>query len=282
LGVKQRSGKAMHQSVWINGISNDTIDIRDRGLAYGDGVFETIKVHNGRAQMLDQHFSRMRAGAARLGFAAEAVDLFQTELSAVSLPERGVLKLTLTRGAGGRGYSYATCTDSTRIIMLAPMPEYAGQADNGISVRLCETRLGINPTLAGIKHLNRLEQVLARNEWDDASIHEGIVCDAEGYLAEGTMSNLFWVTAGIIYTPDLAGCGVSGIIRDYLLKRFESVGYQVLQGRFCPDVLDAADEIFVCNSLIDVWPVKRFAGNDYQIGSVAREAQVMLQQEYNA
>lgn len=282
MGVKQRSGKAMRQSVWINGIPNDTIDIRDRGLAYGDGVFETIKVHNGRAQMLEQHFSRMRIGAERLGFAPEAVDLFQSEVSVAPLPEQGVLKLTLTRGAGGRGYNYAGCTNSTRIIMLTPMPEYAGQAEEGICVRLCDTRLSINPALAGIKHLNRLEQVLARNEWNDASIHEGIVCDTEGYLAEGTMSNLFWVTDGIIYTPDLQHCGVSGIIRDYLIKRFDHAGYQLVQGRFYPSVLDSANEIFVCNSLIDVWPVVKCVGQDYEIGSVAREAQVMLQQEYDA
>lgn len=272
----------MTQNLWINGKQQTQIDVRDRGFAYGDGLFETIQISNGRPQLMQQHIARMRKGAARLSFSGSAIDLLLGELAALSLPAEGVLKLTLSRGAGGRGYAYAADMETTRVIMLGPKPAYGNQAEEGIALRLCDTRLGLNPALAGIKHLNRLEQVLARNEWSDSAINEGIVLDYEGYVVEGTMSNLFWVKDGVLYTPSLERCGVAGVVRDFLCDKFAADGHRVEVGLYPPTDVIAADELFVCNSLIDIWPVKRLDSNHYPLGPVAKAARTYLEEEYQA
>jgi len=272
----------MTQTLWINGKQQAHIDVRDRGFAYGDGLFETIQISHGRAQLMERHITRMRSGAARLGFGSTVVDQLLEDLVAVSLPTDGVLKLTLSRGVGGRGYGYVADMEATRVIMLGPKPAYANQAEEGINLRVCDTRLGLNPALAGIKHLNRLEQVLARNEWSDPAINEGIVLDYEGFVVEGTMSNLFWVKDGVIYSPSLERCGVAGVVRDFLIERLTADGHSVEVGLYPLADVIAADEIFVCNSLIDIWPVKQLDSNHYSLGPVAKVARKYLEEEYQA
>lgn len=276
----KRSGKAKMQSLWINGVAQSHIDVRDRGFAYGDGLFETIKVSEYKALLLERHVARMKAGAVRLGFCDSAVDLLIQDLEQIDLPESAILKLTLSRGTGGRGYLYEPSMQPTRVVMLAALPDFESQAQNGIQLRLCATRLGLNPLLAGIKHLNRLEQVLARNEWNDPSISEGVVLDYDGYVVEGTMSNIFWVTEGTVYTPQLDRCGVAGVIRDLLVERLSQHGYNVLQGLYAITHLLDADEVFVCNSVIDIWPVRQLADRSFSIGSVSRKARSVIEQEY--
>lgn len=274
------SGDSMTQQLWINGVPTTQLDARDRGVAYGDGVFETIRVSAGVPLLLDQHRARMIQGAQRLSLDVAAVDALLCELAQIDLPQDAALKLTLTRGVGGRGYLYDPSIAPTRIIMLAPLPSYEPQREQGVTLRHCETRLGINPALAGIKHLNRLEQVLARNEWRDPDVHEGLVCDAEGFLVEGTMSNLFWRTGARIYTPRVDRCGVDGVIRRVLLGQFTHAGIKVEQGLYEPDLLQQADEIILCNSLIEVWPVKCLDNKQFEKGSLFNRAWTLLQEEY--
>ncbi|MCO4757418.1 MAG: aminodeoxychorismate lyase [Oceanospirillaceae bacterium] len=272
----------MTQSLWINGKQQSKLDVRDRGFAYGDGVFETIQVLHGRAQLLDRHVRRMKNGAQRLGFLSSSVGQLLTDLHSIELPDEAVLKLTLSRGVGGRGYTYDSNGTCTRVIMLAPKPTYGDRAESGIRLRVCDTRLGLNPALAGIKHLNRLEQVLARNEWSDPAIHEGVVLDYEGYIAEGTMSNLFWVKDQCIYTPRLDRCGVAGVVRDFLVERFSQAGADLKVGLYELPSLRDADEVFICNSLIDIWPVRQLEDVSYQSGPVAQRARQYLVEEYQA
>lgn len=266
---------------WFNGQLANQLDLSDRGLSYGDGLFETVQIRHGRALLLEQHWARLQSGLARLKFPASSLALLQQDVAALTLPDSGVLKLTLTRGPGGRGYRLPDVAQVSRIVALGPLPEFSGQpAEQGVRVRLCDARLGLNPLLAGIKHLNRLEQVLARAEWQDAAIAEGLVCDLEGYLAEGTMSNLFWVIEGVLYTPQLDRCGVAGIVRDRLIKIARQADITVVEGRYPPAILDQANEVFVCNSLIDIWPVNQLEQQSLEIGSVTRQLQQLLQQEY--
>lgn len=272
----------MTQLLWINGSQQTQVDVRDRGFAYGDGVFETIQVFKGQAQLLDRHMLRLKEGALRLGFCLSAVDQLMSELSTIELPDEAVLKLMLTRGVSGRGYVHDSDAESTRVIMLAAKPLYGLQAEQGIHLRVCDTRLGLNPALAGIKHLNRLEQVLARNEWTDPAISEGIVLDYEGYVAEGTMSNVFWVKDQSIYTPRLDRCGVAGVVRDFLIERFSTAGLSVKVGLYDLASLISADEIFVCNSLIDIWPVRQLNDVTFSLGPVAQRARQYLLEEYQA
>lgn len=250
-------------NVLINGQSEQSVPVTDRGLAYGHGLFETITLNQNTAIAWIAHLGRLKADAERLLIPLpEKIDLLLEQdlakllsLQAV-IPDRSVLKITITRGCGGRGYAVDDSVSINRIVQLNPFPHYPDKpSENGISLRLCATRLAISPQLAGIKHLNRLEQVLARSEWHGSGFREGLVLDAEGFLAEGTMSNLFWCQNGILYTPELDRCGVNGIVRQRIIAIAQEQGITLVIGRFRPECLNAADEIFVCNSVIGIWPV---------------------------
>lgn len=270
----------MTHTLWINGVPGSELDVRDRGFAYGDGVFETIRVTGGQPMLLAQHYARMRNGVERLGLDSAALDALFDDLSRIQLPSAAALKLTITRGVGGRGYLYDSSMQASRIIMLSPLPEYEQQRMQGVTLRFCSTRLGINPALAGIKHLNRLEQVLARNEWTDTAVHEGVVCDADGFVVEGTMSNLLWRKGSRIFTPRVDRCGVNGVVRQVLMAQFAQHGVDVEQGLYPPEVLLEADEIVVCNSLIEVWPVVRLEQQDFEKGALFQQAWSFLMEEY--
>ncbi|MCV6591221.1 MAG: aminodeoxychorismate lyase [Marinobacterium sp.] len=272
-------------TTWLNGqqvaFSEAVIGLSDRGLSYGDGLFETIQVRDGRALLLDAHWSRLQSGLQRLKFPEDTLLQVQQDLLAVTLPESGVLKIVVTRGPGGRGYRLPSPVAASRIITLAELPVFAcDPASHGIHARLCETQLGINPVLAGLKHLNRLEQVLARSEWDQPDIAEGLVCDLDGYLVEGTMSNLFWVCNGVLHTPLLNRNGVEGVVRNHLIALAGRSGFRVEKGYYRAEVLLHAQEAFICNSLIDVWPIVRLDDQVFSIGAVTRQLQQQLQQEY--
>lgn len=263
----------------IDGVPSDQLPATDRGLAYGDGLFETIRIHRGRPLFLEQHLQRLALGCARLGIAIDLPQWRQwLELALLNVAAAGVLKLIITRGSGGRGYRPPEPAQPRCLISLHAMPQQ-GQLDprDGIKAFVCEQRLALQPALAGIKHLNRLEQVLASREFPDASWHEGLMCDYADNLVEGTRSNLFLAMNGRLFTPDLSRCGIAGVMRAQLLGLFGSrVGIAALPGS---SLLDA-DEIFVCNSVLGIWPVThlRYAGNErlLPVGPRAREAQAWL------
>lgn len=271
--------------VWVNGIEADELSVYDRAFSYGDGLFETIRVVQGEAQLLDAHLQRLRLGLERLSFPSQAFDLVLSDLEQLPLKGDAVLKLVITRGQGDRGYALPLQANITRVIMLAPLNDFSSQSQNGVRVRLCEYQMALNPVLAQIKHLNRLEQVMARSEWQGAErFAEGLVMDREGYLVEGTMSNLFWVKDSVVYTPSLERCGVKGVMRDHLIQLIQSQGYELSESLYKPDVLGCADELFICNSLIEVWPVVSVTVSEdrvqcYPIGAVTKKLQQLLQQE---
>lgn len=262
----------------VNGALPDCIASTDRGLLYGDGVFETMVVQNGSCRYWLRHLARLQAGCERLGIPAVDAELLAVEARRlVASTTQGVLKIIVTRGSGGRGYRVPELPVPTRILQLHPWPDLAPScAGSGVVARLCSTWLGHNPALAGIKHLNRLEQVLARQEWDDPGIMEGLLMDADGCLVEGTMSNLFMVRNGVLHTPDLRSCGVAGIMRTVVL---ELADQQALEARVCkfrPADLVQADEIFLTNSLIGIWPVTAVGEQRYRKGPVTQRLQALL------
>ena len=191
--------------------------------------------------------------------------------------ERAVLKIIITRGSGGRGYRPDVTGAPTRILQLHPWPGYPqGCATDGVAVRMCRLCMGHNPQLAGIKHLNRLEQVLARGEWDDPDIQEGLLLDQQGYLIEGTMSNVCLVQDQRLLMPELSRCGVAGVIRALLLELAEAHGIATAVRDVTVDQLSEADEVFVCNSLIGIWPVVRIDDRTYPVGKLTRQMQGLL------
>ena len=262
----------------VNGELGELIPVTDRGLLYGDGIFETIVIRQGRPQHWQRHMNRLQAGCRRLGIQPFENALLQAEADTIIKgADKGVLKLTVTRGSGGRGYRVAETTASTRIMQLHPWPEYpASCAEQGVKIRLCEIRLGHNPVLAGIKHLNRLEQVLARQEWVDDDIREGLLMDTEGNLVEGTMSNLFIVSDGVLLTPDLSRCGVAGIMRTLILELAEQQGLDTRIAQINRQALLQADEVFLSNSLIGIWPVIAMGESMYRKGTITVQLQKLL------
>ncbi len=251
--------------VLINGAPGDAIAMMDRGLAYGDGVFRTMAVRGGKVEFWTQHMAKLAADCARLGFTAPDEPALAAEARHVLADaDRAVLKIIVTRGVGGRGYKPPDAPQPTRIVLRAAWPAYEPElATAGVVVRLCETRLGLQPKLAGAKHLNRLEQVLARNEWSDPAIHEGLMQDSEGRVVEGVMSNLFVVKHGEVTTPDLSRCGVAGVTRGLLLESARIADISL-------EKVYAADELFLTNSLIGLWPVRQFDGQAYAVGPITR------------
>ena len=265
----------------VNGVPATEVSIQDRGLAYGDGLFETIRVSGGRPSLRDYHLNRLNRGAVRLQL---PIDFPQIESEIDSLAADigiGVLKLIVTRGDSGRGYVIPQSQQPTRILQTAPLPNYPEQhAEQGIRLYPCRTRLGHQPLLAGLKHLNRLEQVLARSEWQDPAYAEGLMCDLNDNPIEGTMSNIFarmdhgWVT------PSLDQCGVAGVMRDFLIDELGREQPLVVKTLSRAELL-GADEVFCCNSVFGVWPVIGLEEHQWPIGPHTRYAQILAEQVFN-
>ena len=264
----------------INGKVQAGVAVDDRGLQYGDGVFETIAVAEAGPLCLDEHLSRLREGCERLSIPPPALPVLCAEVALVSGSSSGpgsgsspgaVLKIILTRGAGGRGYAPPAEARPNRIVALYPWPGYPPEhATAGVRLRFCRQRYGINPALAGIKHLNRLEQILARAEWQDQAIAEGLVMDLDGNVVEGTMSNFFMVKDRALLTSDLHACGVRGVIRQKIIGLAAGLGLAVHEQAISRELLLQADEIFLCNSLIGVWPARMLAGQPFKPGPITR------------
>lgn len=249
----------------VNGKPGNLINIRDRGLLYGDGVFRTLCASQGRAQHWPLHYKKLQQDCATLDIVCPDIAVLSAELNdlLVQHPD-GVVKLIVTRGEGTRGYAPPIQAAPTHIWDASPMPDYpAGWATHGIKARLCHLRLSHQPRLAGIKHLNRLENVLAAAEWNDADIAEGVLLDERDYVIGGTRSNLFMVYDGMLLAPDLSYCGVAGVQRERVMQWAVAHNIPCQIGQFELDELLDADEIFLVNSVIGLWPVRELQGRTW-------------------
>lgn len=265
---------ASPQWVYIDGSEQTSLSVTDRGLAYGHGLFETMRVVNGQLILAQMHLERLEHGCAVLGisFTIEMKDLMESELKTLSGKlHNGTLKLIVTAGSAGRGYG-ADQFEPRRILLGYPATQYPpSYRQDGIAVRTCHYRLPVNDQLAGIKHLNRLDQVMARREWTSSDWAEGIMLDPDGSVVEGIMTNVFAVIGGALVTPLLDRAGVEGVMRRYLLEQARALGFSVGQVRLSlADVL-AASEIFVCNSVIGIWPVRQWDQCRFKPGPVTCE-----------
>jgi 4-amino-4-deoxychorismate lyase len=261
---------------WVDGQPADALSLKDRGLAYGDGLFETIAVRDGQPLLLERHLSRLADGCKRLAIAVDH-ELIRNELLAYATAlGDGVLKLILTRGDSLRGYAPDPAAQARRILQGNPPAAYpAVHGEQGVRLFPCTTRLSIQPLLAGLKHLNRLEQVIARSEWQDTDHAEGLMLDQAGRVIEGVFSNLFLVRDGVLMTADLKRCGVEGVMRAELLFQAESLGIPTQITDITLEQLQWADEVFVCNSVYGVWPVHAYAALSWPVGPLTRKLQTI-------
>ena len=262
----------------INGELTDQISVEDRALNYGDGVFETLVIKDGQAQHWDEHMDRLERGCRQLRISVPDKELLAEELQqllaqqASIRSEKRVVKIIISRGVGKRGYKPPQETKVTRILGVFPFPNYPQQYfEEGVKITVCRTPLSCNPVLAGIKHLNRLEQVMAQDEWGDSNIVDGIMLNSDQQVIECTMSNLFWVTNNQLFTPDLSNCGVEGVTRTNILQLAKELQIHVIIGYFGMKEILKADEIFITNSVFGILPVSVVDDQQKQPGPITRK-----------
>jgi len=257
----------------VNGQPTRCVDVADRGFQYGDGTFTTVAVRQGIPLFWPLHLARLDRDCRKLLIPFPGGACLEPDMRTLCTAQpEGVLKIQISRGIGGRGYRVPEPARVTRVLSMHPLPDYPPELwTNGVEARLCESRLSINPGLAGIKHMNRLEQILARAEWSAEEIREGIMLDAEGYVAEGTMSNVFLVKNGLLFTPKIDRCGVAGVMRSLAIAAALENGVAVAESRVTLEELYAADEVFLTNCVIGLWPVNRCEARTYGVGPVTRE-----------
>lgn len=269
----------MTLAILVNGVApknlTHALAANDRGFHYGDGLFETALLNQGVVRYLDAHLDRLQGGCERLGIAPPDRGQLRSEIGSITAKLRsGVLKIIVSRGvAQTRGYRPSQST-ATRVVALYAAPDLP--SEDAIEVRWCETRLGRNARLAGIKHLNRLEQVLAQAEWDDAGIGEGLMLDTEGELVCATASNVFILRSGTLLTPDLRFCGVRGVMRAQVLRAASESGIPVSEEPLWPSDVQSADEVFVTNAVRGIRSVRALGSQRWARFDCARTLQAAL------
>lgn len=251
---------------FVNGKIADTIAISDRGLAYGDGCFTTALIMSGKVIMLAQHLERLVQQSQQLGLPTFDVCALENNMLSASIGIRiGIVKVIITSGSGGRGYSRIGVEQARVIISVHDYPSiYPQWQKEGICVGISELKLGINPMLAGIKHLNRLEQVLLRAELDKRSENDLLVSDINDNVIECCSANVFWLMAGQWQTPLLTTAGVAGLMRANILQN----NNDIQQGHYTLSALNNIDAMFISNAILGIVPVKVFNGKKLDISLV--------------
>ncbi|MDZ7787856.1 MAG: aminodeoxychorismate lyase [Halofilum sp. (in: g-proteobacteria)] len=249
--------------ILVNGTECSSVDVTDRGFALGDGLFETIAIRDGVPRFWQAHAERLLDGCRRLAIPAPSMDVLAHELECVRAgASSGTARITVTRGPGPRGYAPPPEPSPTRVVGFYPAATGSAHKPR-FSLRWCETRLALQPALAGLKHLNRLEQVLARAEWNDPGIDEGIMLATDGRVVECVMSNLFLVVDQTLVTPALDECGVSGVMRRQVLETARRSGIDTEVRRVEPVEVERASAVFVTNALRGIVAVERIGDLQY-------------------
>jgi 4-amino-4-deoxychorismate lyase len=262
----------MELACLVNGEISAHLPVGDRGLAYGDGVFETIPVLNGRPCFWQEHMDRLARGCSLLDIDAPPQEILLREtLTVAAGAPRCVVKIIVTRGAGGRGYAPARDLAALRVVAAYEFPAGVAEARRaGRAARTCSLRLALQPAFSGIKHLSRLEQVLASLEMREHPGQEGILLNHAGYVVSAISGNLFLVFGRQLITPRMDRSGVRGVVRGLLLRDFKA---RCELRRVTPDMLAEADEVFICNAVRGIVPLVRIDAQEWPVGTVTRELQ---------
>ncbi|WP_428775980.1 aminodeoxychorismate lyase [Vibrio sp.] len=263
---------------WLNGQAAHSVSLSDRSFQYGDGCFTTILTRNGEPQLWSYHQQRMQACLRLLGIAEPDWQQVYAWLQAAagSQPLAG-LKLHISRGEGGRGYSPAQVNQANITISDFDYPaHYVQWQHDGVELGVCQQRLGLNPLTAGHKHNNRLEQVILRDEMDRAGHTDGVVLDIQNRVVETTMANLFWRQGDNWYTPDLEAAGVAGVMRRLVMELAAQNGIAIQLAQQPLEPLLAAEEVFMTNSILTVAPIVQIDNTRFPIGTTTRKFQELI------
>jgi 4-amino-4-deoxychorismate lyase len=266
--------------ILVNGTPAESIPATDRGFAYGDGVFRTLRAVNGEPLHWRKQFNKLADDCVRLGITCPPATALLAEVRTVAEAQgtQAVVKVIITRGSGARGYATRGRLAPLRAVGGSPLTRVP-HAHEGIRAHLCRLRLSHQPALAGVKHLNRLENVLARAEWHDEQIREGLLLDQQGLAIGGTMSNLFVVEGKKLITPQLDQCGVAGVTRARVIAHAERLAIVCRVEPVPLQRLLEADEVFFVNSLIGVWPMAQLDKRTWSPGPMARDIRHALAAE---
>jgi len=263
----------------VDGRPETQISVLDRGLQFGDGLFETIACVRGAPRFLDLHCERLAFGCSRLRIDFPDMPALRAEVLGLARDaQRCLIKVIVTRGtATQRGYAAAGNERATRIAIRQPWPdEDPGCTERGVRVCTLNFRLGENPALAGLKHCNRLEQILARAAWPGPDLAEGLLYSHSGRLVSGTMTNVFLVNGSGLSTPRMDLCGVAGVMRKVVLAEARAAGLIAGESELRAAEVHSAQEIFLTNARIGIWPVRELDGRAFEPGPVTRRLQAAL------
>lgn len=265
--------------ILVNGVETDYIKADDRGLLYGDGLFETIAVKDSKPRLLEMHFQRLINSASKLsiqGFDTEDIAKDINLIVSKSGYHDAIVRVTVTRGSAERGYA-SLSAEANVVISIAPLPEYIQEKRRtGIDMNFSTLRINKESYLAGIKHLNRLTQVLAANEAASKGVDEALVFSEDGFVIEGSKSNVFFVFENEIKTPLVSEYGVSGIMRQRVLDVADELGYKIVEDNITLDDLLDVKEVFITNSIIGIWPVATLNDREFNSFDCAAKFQDLL------
>jgi 4-amino-4-deoxychorismate lyase len=266
----------------INGVSSDFLNVNDRSIHYGDGVFETILCNSRRLFYWQQHYQRLKLSADKLKISCPSEAIFLADITKLLDGNAFVtsddnetaftIKIILTRGDGERGYLYPQKNDSNRIVLISSLDKaYSSLLSNTLlsgDLCFCQQQVSINKNLAGLKHLNRLENVMARNEWgtgsSEANIIDGLMLNANQHVIEGCMSNLFAIKNNTLLTPDLSLSGVNGVMREVIINLANDNNIDFTISDLNQKDLYAMDGLFISNSLIGMKAIIHLDNTAYE------------------
>lgn len=278
----------------VNNIFTDQISVYDRGLSYGDGFFETMFWKNApntstnKVEFWDRHIMRIKDSCNLLNikFPQEEM-LFKYKEKILSKAQEnkyksGVLKIIITRGVGGRGYKYEENMTPTIIFQVSPKPSLSKIIyKNGVDVIFCKKSITRNENLSGYKHLNRLDSVLSRSEWNDPKIFEGIFLDKRENIIEGTMTNIFMLKKNTIYTPSINDSGIKGIMRQIVIEKCKNFFDEIVIDKIPKKEFLSSDSIFLTNSILKILPIRKIENLEFKINKKIKEIMADLQDDKN-
>ncbi|HSH96691.1 MAG: aminodeoxychorismate lyase [Methylophilaceae bacterium] len=282
--------------VLINGQHEEALSPFDRGLSYGDGVFRTLPITKGHPDNWLDHYKKLMSDCHVLGIVCPSAEVLLSDIEKLiqTSPEEQsnkeilskekpgfVVKIIITRGESERGYAMPALAQPNRVLIHSDFPTYPESSFvEGVKLHLCNLRLSHQPLLAGIKHLNRLENVIARAEWQDSNITDGVLLDAHDMVIECTSSNIFARFGTELHTPDLSNCGVAGLTRQRILELAGNLSLQANVIHISLSRLMQADEIIICNSLFGAWQVREFNHQYWPKLPLANQLRILLKSPY--
>ncbi|MFN2328880.1 MAG: aminodeoxychorismate lyase [Chromatocurvus sp.] len=267
--------------IWINGESAGMLPLPDRGLDYGDGLFETMPVLNGHVPWLGYHLERLQQGLLTLGFHPEAHCPVRNYIDKALYHHRptGILRLAVTRGPAARGYTPPDPAQPNCIVQISTTDSVGQLALPPANVGLCSITLARQPLLAGIKHLNRLEQVLAARERQQKGLDEMLMTDTARSVISVISGNIFLVIGNQLLTPTLADCGISGTRRRLVLDELApELGFDCLEVAMTEADVASADEVFYCNSLRGYQPIGAYGNRRWRRHVIVERLQALYRE----